>query len=206
MQFQKEQREEFQSKQKEIQTRLKQFQLLNENQIYQEFLFCLLTPQSKAQKCWEAVESLSALKENEWTIENISNILKSKTRFHHTKAKRIHQSPTTYKSIKPLLSDSSLSVTDLRNNISKIVNGYGLKESSHFLRNIGKSNNEIAILDRHIIKNLKLNNLMKEDKISSNKHYLQIESSYLNYSKNLNIPADELDLFFWQKENGEIFK
>lgn len=199
-------REEFQSKQKEIQVRLKQFQLLNENQIYQEFLFCLLTPQSKAQKCWEAVESLSALRENEWTIENISNILKSKTRFHHTKALRVFNAPKIFKQIKPLLQDSSLSVIDLRNKISEIVNGYGLKESSHFLRNIGLSQNQIAILDRHIIKNLKLNNLMKEDKITSNKHYLQIESTYLNHSKNLNIPADELDLFFWQKENGEIFK
>ncbi len=203
MQFQK---EEFKQKQKEIQKRLKQFQSLDDKQIYKEFLFCLLTPQSKAQKCWQAIESLSALKESDWTLENISNTLKSKTRFHNTKALRVYKAPQTFQEITLLLKDNSLPIPSLRNSISQKVNGYGLKESSHFLRNIGLSNNQIAILDRHILKNLKLNNLIKNDKITSNKHYLELEDLYLNYSKLINIPADELDLFFWQKENGEIFK
>lgn len=81
-----------------------------------------------------------------------------------------------------------------------------MKEASHFLRNIGFSNNQIAILDRHILKNLKAQNLIKETKIKSEKHYLEIEQIYLNYAKETNIPADELDLLWWSQENGEIFK
>jgi len=89
---------------------------------------------------------------------------------------------------------------ELRNQIAEKVKGIGLKEAGHFLRNIGKSNNEIAILDRHILRNL------QEDKIKSKKHYLEIEQKFLNLAKKLKIPIDELDLLFWSKENGEIFK
>ena len=84
--------------------------------------------------------------------------------------------------------------------MAKEVNGYGLKEASHFLRNIGKSNNKIAILDRHILRNL------KEDKIKNHKHYLEVEQKFLDYASSESIPPDELDLLWWSKENGEIFK
>ena len=53
----------------------------------------------------------------------------------------------------------------LRNFIAENVKGYGLKEASHFLRNIGKSDNQIAILDRHILRNLKALDIIEEEKI-----------------------------------------
>ena len=42
---------------------------------------------------------------------------------------------------------------ELREWLVKNVKGLGYKEASHFLRNIGKSE-DLAILDRHILKNL----------------------------------------------------
>jgi N-glycosylase/DNA lyase len=95
---------------------------------------------------------------------------------------------------------------ELRNTISRIVNGYGLKEASHFLRNIGHSNNEISILDRHILKHLHQAGLIEEPKIKNSKHYLEVEQIFLSYAKSKNIFPDELDLFWWSQENGEIFK
>jgi N-glycosylase/DNA lyase len=187
----------------QIKQRLKEFQNLSEEKIYQEFLFCLLTPQSQAQRCWSAVLELSNL--SEFTQSSVSKILKSKTRFHNTKTKRILQAPKTFEKIKPLLQNQK-DIKSLRNSISKEVNGYGLKESSHFLRNIGFSNNKIAILDRHILKNLHSQKLIPEPKIKSQKNYLEIEEIFLDYAKSLKIPADELDLILWSKENGEIFK
>jgi len=191
---------------KQILQRLKQFQSLNEKQNYQEFLFCLLTPQSQAQRCWQAILNLNKLSKQQWTLSNITSILQTKTRFHNVKAIRILNAPQTFKIIKPLLEEKELEIPYIRSVISKTVNGYGLKEASHFLRNIGLSNNKIAILDRHILRNLKLKSLIQDDKITSNKHYLEIESTFINYSKKLKIPADVLDLQWWSKENGEIFK
>lgn len=183
-------------KTKEIKSRLSEFKNLNEKQKFQEFQFCLLTPQSNAQRCWSAVQELSKLKGP--TQKQILNILQTRTRFHNTKTKRIFRAPATYKKIKPHLSNPN--TISLRNQLAKEVNGYGLKEASHFLRNIGLSNNKIAILDRHILRNLKIK------KIKSDKHYLEIEQKFLNHAKSINTPPDELDLLWWSKENGEIFK
>ncbi|MBS3071568.1 DNA lyase [Candidatus Pacearchaeota archaeon] len=185
-----------------IKNRLESFKSLTEDQKFKEFLFCLLTPQSNAQKCWEAVEQLSNLKE--FNINNIAKILKTKTRFHNTKAKRILKARETFPKIEKLLENNNKKV--LRKEIAEIVNGYGLKEASHFIRNIGLSNNEIAILDRHILRNLKSLKIISEDKMKNNKHYLETEEKFLNLAKSLKIPPDELDLLFWSKENGEIFK
>jgi len=179
---------------KKIRERLRQFRTLPEKEYKKEFIFCLLTPQSRAQKCWQAVEELSKLKSP--TKNQITKILKTKTRFHNVKTERILKN--NWDKIKPRLSSSD--IPQLRNFLVKNVNGYGLKEASHFLRNIGKSNNQIAILDRHILRNLNVK------KIKSPKHYLEIEQSFLNLARKIKVSPDELDLLWWSKENGEIFK
>ena len=131
-------------------SRLNDFKILKEEDQFKELLFCLLTPQSNAQRCWQAVELLSKLPK--LTNPEVLEILKTKTRFHNTKSLRILKAEETWKVIKPLLNNPNR--LELRNQISEIVNGYGLKEAGHFLRNIGKSDNQIAILDRHILRNL----------------------------------------------------
>ncbi len=186
----------------QLKSRLSQFKNLSEEAQFKELLFCLLTPQSNAQRCWQAVEELSLLKNLE--EQSVFNILKTKTRFHITKTSRILQAKETWDKIKPYLNKED--TKELRNIIAKTVNGYGLKEASHFLRNIGLSNNKIAILDRHILRNLAALNLIKETKVKSQKNYLEIEEKYLKFAKSLNISADELDLLWWSQENGKIFK
>jgi len=198
----KELKNEYNSKKKEIESRLKDFKNLEEVEQQKEFMFCLLTPQSNAQKCWEAVEQIS---ENSNSNENdIKSILKSKTRFHNNKTRYLLEARQVWNNIKQKL--SSQNTKELRNWLAANVRGYGLKEASHFLRNIGKSNNEIAILDRHILKNLEALNIIKDKKIKSKKDYLEKEQKYLDFAKQTGIPADELDLLFWSRENGEIFK
>ena len=193
----------FQKKKEEIRNKLETFKNLSENQIYNEFQFCLLTPQSNAQRCWQAVEQLSQLKKP--TIQNVTEILSRKTRFHHTKAKRILKAKESFNKINPLLNNPNR--FELRNQIAERVNGFGLKEASHFLRNIGHSNNQIAILDRHVLKNMHLNNIIEETKVKGGtKNYLEIEQKFLNFANSLKIQPDELDLFWWSQENGELFK
>ncbi len=194
--------EEYLFQKEKIQSRLDEFKTLTEKQQFQEFLFCLLTPQSNAQRCWQAIEQISLL--SAINQQSILNILKTKTRFHITKTKRILEANATWNLIKPCLNNQNRK--ELRDFIARTVNGYGLKESSHFLRNIGKSNNQIAILDRHILKNLHNLGLIKENKVKSKKHYKEIENIFLNFANSINIPPDELDLLWWSQENGEIFK
>ncbi|MCU0642473.1 MAG: DNA lyase, partial [archaeon] len=114
------------------------------------------------------------------------------------------QNKGLWNNIRPLLDNPN--IPELRNWLADNVQGYGLKEASHFLRNIGKSNNQIAILDRHILRNLKAFGAVKDDKIMSRKDYLEKEQKYLSFAKQIEIPADELDLLWWSQENGEVFK
>lgn len=202
--MQKELMKSYESKKAELKKRLEQFKELSEEDMFLEHLFCLLTPQSKAQRCWEAVQEIKKLPKSEWNKEKLIEILKSRTRFHHTKATRLLQAEKNWDRIKPLLNNTNR--LELRNNITDIVNGYGLKEAGHFLRNIGKSDNQIAILDRHILRNLKALGVIKDEKLKGRKNYLETEQAFLKFAKQTNIPADELDLLWWSQENGEIFK
>ena len=180
----------------QIKQRLQDFKNLPESEYKWELLFCLLTPQSKAQKCWEAVEEIKKL--DKITEEDIKEILIRKTRFHNNKTKYVLEAINNWDKIKLKLNESD--TIQLRNWLCNNVIGYGMKEASHFLRNIGKSNNQVAILDRHILRNLKV------EKIRSPKHYLEIEQLFLKKASSMKIKPDELDLLWWSQENGEIFK
>ncbi|PIN93315.1 DNA lyase [Candidatus Pacearchaeota archaeon CG10_big_fil_rev_8_21_14_0_10_31_24] len=194
----------YEIKKKAIEKHLNNFQNLSKEREFKEFIFCMLTPQSNAKKCWEAIEQISNL--NKLNNLNIVNILKTKTRFHNNKTISILKAKDTWNQIYSNLKNQNKLET--RNNLAKQVRGYGLKEASHFLRNIGQSNNEIAILDRHIIRNLaEIGIIKKEDsKIKNQKHYLELEQKFLKFSKEINIPIDHLDLLFWSQETGELFK
>jgi N-glycosylase/DNA lyase len=187
----------------QINANLSRFQNPSEEAIQKELIFCLLTPQSNAKSCWRAVEQL--FKEGKWDIPSISNALKSRTRFHNNKAKYVLEALNNWGNIRQIINNDN-DIIKLRNNLAENIKGLGLKEASHFLRNIGSSNNQIAILDRHILRNLKALKIINEAKIKSNKHYLEIEQSFLKFSKDIKIPIDHLDLLFWHKEHNEFFK
>ena len=100
---------------------------------------------------------------------------------------------------------NGLSAYELREWLVKNVKGLGYKEASHLLRNIGYRN--LAILDRHILRNLVRVGVLKQiPKSISRLNYLETEKKFLGYSKKINIPMDELDLLFWSMETGEILK
>jgi N-glycosylase/DNA lyase len=107
--------------------------------------------------------------------------------------------------IKPILKEYS-DKKDAREWLVKNVKGMGYKEASHFLRNIGMGE-ELAILDRHILKNLNKYRVIKEIPASlSRTKYIEIEAQMKEFSNAHNIPMAHLDLLFWYNETGKIFK
>ncbi|HHF09726.1 MAG TPA: DNA lyase, partial [Methanomicrobia archaeon] len=142
--------------QEKIRSRLNEFDRLrekgNDGEIFAELVFCILTPQSKAQSCWKTVETLLnknlLLKGNE---DQISKMLK-RVRFRNRKAEYIVEARKHY----PIRSKIKKfdDIYSAREWLVQNVRGMGYKEASHFLRNIGFGE-ELAILDRHILKNLK---------------------------------------------------
>jgi len=202
------------SRKKEIEARLNDFKILwesgSEAEIFAELAFCLLTPQSKAKVCWGRVEYMVEkdllLTADEKTLSKTINPI----RFKHTKARRIIEAregfgPAGRSPIKAMIRSFS-SPAEARDWLALNVNGIGLKEASHFLRNVGKGD-DLAILDRHILKNLK--NMGVIDNYPSSltrKKYLEIEGKMRTLSSEINIPLAHLDIVLWCKETGEIFK
>lgn len=201
--------------QKEIKVRLNEFKDIwnmgSEEDIFAELVFCILTPQSKAKSCYDAVGCLLG---KDILIggseKQVGRELKSKVRFHNTKAKNIVEARKIFMkekkiSIKPVISKFKDS-KETREWLVGNIRGLGYKEASHFLRNIGKGE-ELAILDRHILKNLVTFGVIKEvpDSLSKNK-YLEIEEKMKEFSRKIKLPMAHLDLLLWFKETGEVFK
>ncbi|RMD67756.1 DNA lyase [Candidatus Pacearchaeota archaeon] len=201
-----------------IKQRLEEFSSLDWEARFKEFVFCLLTPQSNAKRCWEAVELIFAHEQfPNLSIEELERILSTRTRFHRTKARNVLRAIKKWDKIKERieLSEAKLKdqgarrseeVVELRDWLASNVKGMGMKEASHFLRNIGLSRNSIAILDRHILRNLLARKVVSSDRIKSAKHYKEIEEEFLEFSSQLGFLPDELDLVYWSKETGEVFK
>ena len=181
-----------------------------EEDIFKELVFCLLTPQSKAKICWIAVENLA--KQDlllNGDINAIAHGLKS-VRFRFNKAKYILEARRKFMNRNKIDIKQKIgrfkNIIEARDWLVKNVKGLGYKESSHFLRNIGFGN-DIAILDRHILKNLKLIGVIEEipNPLSKTK-YIEIEQGFIRLAHKLNIPVSHLDLVLWYKETGELFK
>jgi N-glycosylase/DNA lyase len=108
-------------------------------------------------------------------------------------------------SIKSVLSGVA-DIYECREWLVQNIKGIGYKEASHFLRNIGFGE-KIAILDRHILKNLNQLGVIEElPKTISRAKYIWIEEKMKGFARQIDIPISHLDLLLWYKETGEIFK
>jgi N-glycosylase/DNA lyase len=190
-----------------IRIRLAEFAAVPPSDYFYELIYCLLTPQSSAKNA-EQVVSLLQSAGFHYKDVNPEPFLRRKDcyiRFHRTKSRHLLRMKDQFPVIAQKLSEQ-VSALDLREWLVKNVLGLGYKEASHFLRNIGK-NDGLAILDRHILRNLnRLGVIDSIPKSISKKHYLEIERCFSKFSLDLGIALDELDLVFWSMETGEIRK
>jgi N-glycosylase/DNA lyase len=201
-------------KKREISDRLKAFKRLwlngKDEDIFEELAFCILTPQSKAKVCWNSIERL---REKNLIFKGSPEEIRERirdVRFKNKKADYLVGARSFFSKngricIKSVLKQFK-DIHDCREWLVRNITGLGYKEASHFLRNIGFGD-KIAILDRHIMRNLKELNIIKAiPKSLSRSRYLDIEKKMSAFSRKINIPLSHLDLILWCKETGEIFK
>ena len=178
--------------------------------MFEELAFCILTPQSSAKACWDAI---GRLKEQgllfKGDAQQIGKCLYG-VRFHNKKSEYIVRARKFFMNNGTVCMKSVLSqfrdICKCREWLVKNIKGLGYKEASHFLRNIGFGE-KIAILDRHILKNLRQLGIIAEVPQSmSRTKYFQIEKNMVEFARQIDIPVSHLDLLFWYKETGEIFK
>ncbi|MDR0927458.1 MAG: N-glycosylase/DNA lyase [Ignavibacteria bacterium] len=189
-----------------INARLDEFKNIKREQIFYEFCFCIMTPQSSAKNAW-AVQKI--LESNDFyhkpfaPTEILANT-QHYIRFHNQKAKRLMNAVEYEPTLMQIL-DSTLDKYGKRNRLKKDFVGIGMKEASHFLRNIGYT--DLAIIDRHILRNLHNCGVIESVAPPKNdKQYLEIERKYYDYSVDIGIAMDVLDLLFFAHSTGEVLK
>ena len=190
-----------------IQARLNDFSRVQPSDYFYELLYCLMTPQSSAEHAEKAVNALqrAGFADVELNPESILRTKEHYIRFHKTKAKHLIHVKNEFPSIVNTLSNGG-SAFEQREWLVAHVKGLGYKEATHFLRYIGR-NGGLAILDRHILRNLKRFGVIRSVPQSlSRKKYFVIESRFAAFAHSVRIPVDELDLLFWSMETGEIRK
>jgi N-glycosylase/DNA lyase len=189
-----------------VNSRMKEFEELGKKEsedIFKELCFCLLTANFSAsggikiQK--EINDGFLVLPEPE-LAKRLSEL---GHRFPNARARFIFEARKYKSNIKEIL-NSFETESEIRNWLAKDVKGLGMKEASHFLRNIGYKN--LAIIDFHILDLLEKHKLIEKPKTMSPKNYIEIENVLRQLAQRTNTKLGELDLYLWYKETGKILK
>ena len=206
---------EYKRRRPEIKKRLSEFRSIirsaSDKELFSELCFCIMTANANALHCDTA---LRVLKKKGLLLGGacraIRPHLRGRVRFHNKKADYIvaaRKLLTCDPRIDIRTKLDSKDIIATRDWFVENIKGLGFKEASHFLRNVGLGK-DLAILDRHILKNLQKHGVIKAipASVGSRKIYLDIEEKTRRFSKRIRIPMDELDLLFWSIQTGFIFK
>jgi N-glycosylase/DNA lyase len=205
---------ELRAKLSDINARLADFRRVGagtDEQLFEELAFALLAIQSSARSSDSAIRALVD-SELLWNGDapSIARFLQHRTRFHNHKARYLVQARDRFLPVgDPRLRaalDRFPSNRDARTWLVEEVDGLGMKEASHFLRNVGRGE-DLAILDRHILRNaLRHRVIGRMPRSLTPKRYLAIEDRLIDFAESLGTTVAVLDLLWWSRETGEIFK
>jgi len=191
-----------------VEERIKEFEKVNKKsnkEWFSELCFCLLTANTSAELGLRIQKELgykgfTEFKTEEKLAERLKNV---KYRFYNRRAHFIALA-NNFKNIKEIISKIK-DKNEKREWLVENIKGIGYKESSHFLRNVGHF--DYAILDKHILRVLEDNKLIKEiPKTINKKNYLMFEKILEKLSKKINMSQGEMDLYLWYGKTGKILK
>jgi N-glycosylase/DNA lyase len=174
--------------------------------VHFELTFCLCTPQSRAPLAREAVKRLK--ESGVLHTGNQEQILSylAGVRFNEKKSFYIVEARDRLYEIYSKIMELKEQPFQLREWLVASVNGYGYKEATHFLRNIGLGE-QLAMFDVHIIRAMvEAGHLAKDSKEAegglAGKKYKELEQVFLAWAKKLGLKPAELDITLWLTYSG----
>ena len=181
-----------------IDKRMQEFENIPRNfeSLFRELCFCILTAGTSAELGIKTINHLDNVIFN-GSEKEIQKKLKEVYRFHTLRANYLHKARNSFKKI-------NLYDKDVRLKLVQNVKGLGMKEASHFLRNIGFK--DYAIVDFHIVDILANYGLIEKPKTLTQKKYLEIENVLKELASKTNTSLGELDLYLWYNETGKVLK
>ena len=175
-----------------IASRLKEFKKVRtEKETFQELCFCLLAANTSSRMAMRVMDSVGDVIFT-GTQEQIRDRLHElHCRFYNKRAEYIFHA-------------RNIPIRFERDYLAEQIKGFGYKESSHFLRNMGHSG--YAILDKHVLNAMVEFSIIKKRPTMNKKNYLFLEKKLQKFSKEIGIEMDELDFVLWSRKSGEILK
>ena len=170
--------------------------------VLSELVFCISTANSSASAGLEFQNMFCKTKD--WSEQNIFRMLHlANVRFPRMKAKYIAYAINEFPRIQhTVLHLDSMRAREL---LVEKIKGMGYKEASHFLRNIGRE--DVAILDRHILRWLVENNYLGGyPKNLTRGKYMEIENLMKDLARKEKMSLSELDLYLWYSKTGKVLK
>jgi len=204
------------ARQKEIRARLRDFRRVwhtkSDALLWEEMVYCIFTAGASAVMGSNAVNAVRPLL-SQGSRSALTRALKKRPayRFHNVRAEHVVATRSYLReSLSMRLRDQLISFRDpfdrrdwLARNPK--IKGLGYKESSHFLRNIGFKG--YGILDKHIVRCLAELGVIDSAKPPTTRaRYLETEARMREFSDNVGIDFDELDLALWSIRTGKVLK
>jgi len=189
-----------------VERRISEFKDLGEGEsreIFKELCFCILCANYSAER---SIKIQKQINDGFLTLskEELAERLKELGhRYPKTRAEYIVSARKYSDSIKRIIKESE-NPKELRDWLAENVQGIGMKEASHFLRNIGCT--DLAILDFHILDLLAKYGIIKRPKRLTKPTYLEIERELRRIAELAGLNMAELDLYLWYMETGKVLK
>lgn len=191
--------------------RLKKINKSDDERLFEELCFCILTANTSAEMGMKAIDAVRDLLIN-GSKEKMTKKLEGIYRFSTIRPSYIVYTREYLKNeldfkLKENIISLKHDMESLRDffAFNKGIKGLGYKEASHFLRNIGFKG--YAILDKHILNSLLEFQVIDEVKMPIKRNtYREIEQKMKFFSNEIGIPMDDLDLLLWSRRNGKILK
>ncbi len=162
-----------------------------------ELAFCISTANSSALSGLKFQKSLEDLNLDNLSVDEIEGLMRSAgVRFARRKAYYVKEALERFEIIERALSMNDF---EARKTLLKIK-GFGMKESSHFLRNLGRKN--VAIVDRHVLRWLS----EKGYSFKLPRDYVKAELALSVIAEGMGLTLAELDLLIWFEMTGKVLK
>jgi len=193
-----------------VENRVAEFLEVKERDSYAwftELVYCLLTAYSSAERgqlCVDALCDCGALLNG--SLGEVSETLRCQGhRFAERRAEYIVEARRIAPKLKKIV-QGFRTIKSAREWLGKNGKGLGWKEASHFLRNVGYL--DIAILDRHIMSNMRDYGLIPNEatKGLTKRRYLEYERLLEEVARRVGISPGEMDLYLWYRKTGKVLK
>ncbi len=190
---------------KAVEKRIEEFKQLNKHteKWFSELCFCILTAGSTAERCIKVQKQVGNGFKN-LPLKKLKQKMKSAScRFYNKRAEYITEASKNFDAEK-LKKIAERSPEEAREWLAENIKGIGMKEASHFLRNIGYN---LAIIDFHVLEILKRQKIIQKKMMLKNEdNYRFIEDKLKKLARLTKLSLAELDLYLWYLETGKVLK